>query len=157
MKFIRDDFSEIDAWFDVLDHKSIRATGDFFELPSRATEGSAGYDFHSPFDVIVRKGKTVRFPLCVKVEDMPKDTVLLVFNRSGLSLKNGIRLDNAVGVIDSDYKETIWFQATNHGKKTYTIHTNDRVAQGVFVKFGKTDDDTTGKDERHGGFGSTGK
>lgn len=157
MRFRRDDFSEIDAWVEILDHKAVRCTGGLFDLPSRATEGSAGYDFHSPFDVVVKKGKTVRFPLCVRVEDMPKDTVLLIFNRSGLSMKGGIRIDNAVGVIDSDYKETIWFQATNYGKKTYTINTNDRIAQGIFVKFATTDDDRTGKDDRHGGLGSTGK
>lgn len=156
MKFKKVTRDESQAYYSVVDRKHIECTGEAWEMPTRSTEGSAGYDFHSPYDVTIKPGKSVRFPLLVRVTDMPKDMVLLVFNRSGMSLTGGIRLDNAVGVIDSDYTRSIWFQATNHGKKTYRIKTNDKVLQGVFVKFEKVDNDNA-SGERNGGLGSTGK
>lgn len=122
--------------------------------PTRSTSGSAGYDFVAPFRVDAKAGETVSMPLLVKVVDMPKDAVLLIFNRSGLSLKRGLRLDNAVGVIDSDYKDGIIFQAT--ATKDISIERGDRICQGIFLNFLTVDgDDAAG--ERAGGLGSTGR
>jgi dUTP pyrophosphatase len=129
---------------------------DKFDLPTRSTSGSAGYDFHSPFDLVIKKRKTVKFPLLVKAVDMPKDMVLLITNRSGLSLKWGVTIDNAIGVIDSDYEKCIWIQLTNHGRRAYRIKANDKVAQGIFVRYGTVDGDTA-SGLRNGGFGSTGR
>ena len=124
------------------------------ELPSRSTACSAGYDFRSPFDVSVEAGEVVRMPLFVKVKDMPPNVVLLLFNRSGLSLKKGLRLDNAVGVIDSDYDQCIWFQAT--ATKDIVIIQGDKICQGIFLPIMfVADDNAQGK--RNGGFGSTGR
>jgi len=149
--------AECERLYAKTDHKYVRLNYYYlFDLPTRSTECSAGYDFHSPFEVRIKKGRTVSFPLFVKALGMPKDSVLLVFNRSGLSLKYGIRLDNAVGVIDADYKQCIWVQVTNYGKKDYYIHTNDKIAQGVFVRYLTVDGDTA-SGNRTGGFGSTGK
>ena len=127
-----------------------------FDPPTRSTSGSAGYDFHSPFDLVIKKRKTVKFPLLVKAVDMPKDMVLLITNRSGLSLKWGVTIDNAIGVIDSDYEKCIWIQLTNHGRRAYRIKINDKVAQGIFVRYGTVSGDTA-SGLRNGGFGSTGR
>lgn len=158
MKFQICDMVDCERLYKKADSKYVKKVGNgfVFDLPSRSTSGSAGYDFHSPFEVKIKKGKTVSFPLLVKAIDMPKDMALLVFNRSGLSLKYGLQLDNAVGVIDSDYKQCIWVQITNNGKHTYYIHANDKVAQGIFVNYGTVDNDKA-NGERNGGFGSTGK
>ena len=124
------------------------------ELPKRSTKRSAGYDFHAPFSINARKGDVVRIPLYVKVVDMPEDTVLLIFNRSSLALKYGLRLDNAVGVIDADYADGIMFQAT--ASEDISIAEGERICQGVFLKYGVTDDDDA-EGERDGGIGSTGR
>lgn len=138
--------------------KNVLYGGINFSMPRRSTKSSAGYDFHSPFKVTIKKGKTVKFPLLVKCIDMPENAVLLMMNRSGLSLKNGITIDNAVGVIDADYENCIWIQLTNNGNKTYVIDINDKVAQGIFISYLVTDDDNPSKKSRNGkGFGSTGK
>jgi len=123
-------------------------------LPTRATANSAGYDFYSPFAVEAKAGQTVRIPLFVKVEDMPKDAVLLIFNRSGLSLRKGLRLDNGVGVVDADYRLGIGFQAT--ATEDISIKANERICQGIFVRYLTVDEDHA-KGERKGGFGSTGR
>lgn len=139
-------------------NRNILYGGSGFTLPRRSTFGSAGYDFHSPFKVTIKKGKSVKFPLLVKCVDMPTDMVLLMFNRSGLSLKSNVTIDNAVGVIDSDYGNCIWVQLTNNGSKPYVINIDDKVAQGIFVRYALVDDDAPRKKERKGkGFGSTGK
>lgn len=127
---------------------------DRLTLPTRSTEGSCGYDFHSPSYYLIKPGQTVRIPLCVRVVDMPKDVALFIYNRSGLSLIEGLALDNGVGVIDSDYHGGIWYQATNHGKETISIWLNDRICQGVFQRVVLMDDTPTNK--RCGGLGSTG-
>ena len=130
---------------------------EWLRLPIRSTANSAGYDFFSPFDVKAKAGETVSVPLLVKLsvsEDEPKNFVLLIFNRSGLSLKQGLRLDNAVGVVDADYRQCIWFQAT--ATKDIEIAKGQRICQGVFMPFLVVDgDEAIG--ERNGGFGSTGR
>ena len=61
----------------------------------------------------------------------------------------------SVGVIDADYKDQILICYRNTGDEPFFIKRGDRIAQGVFVKFLKTDDDNA-SGERNGGVGSTG-
>ena len=127
-----------------------------FELPTRSTSGSAGYDFRCPFELTIHSRESVKIPLLVAVEDMPNDAVLFIYNRSSLALKGHLTLDNAVAVIDSDYKLCIWLQITNNSDINYTLNVNDKIAQGIFVKYMTVDDDNSSF-ERVGGIGSTGK
>lgn len=124
-------------------------------LPHRGTSRSAGYDFHSPIAAVVQSGKTVKIPLFVKVVGMPARVTLLIFNRSSLSLRDGLSIDNCVGVVDADYDQCIWYQATAH-KDEVIIDPYDRICQGVFVNFLTVDGDYV-TDKRNGGIGSTGK
>ena len=128
---------------------------DELELPTRSTEGSAGYDFRSPIDTVIKKGESKKIPLFVKVVGMPKRVALFLFNRSGLSLKEGLRLDNAVGVCDSDYNLCIWYQATAETQDVI-INKGDRICQGIFMNFLTVEGDSASA-KRDGGFGSTGK
>jgi dUTP pyrophosphatase len=127
-----------------------------FDLPTRSTSGSAGYDFKCPIDITIAPKYSAKIPLLVAVRDMPKDVVLLIFNRSSLALKHHLTIDNGVAVIDSDYKLCIWVQITNNGEEAYTFHINDKIAQGVFVNYVTVDNDTSTA-ERIGGIGSTGR
>lgn len=138
-----------------LKHKN-KLVGGEFDLPTRSTECSAGYDFHSPYGFKIKKHQTIKMPLNVRLVDMPKNSVLLITNRSSLSLKYGITIDNAIGVIDSDFNKTIWLQITNNGKKTYQVNINDKICQGIIMNYITTDDDIA-KGTRNGGIGSTGK
>ena len=125
-------------------------------LPARSTQNSAGYDFFAPFPVSIPTHGKIRFPLCVKCEGMPKNIVLLILNRSSMALKKRIIIDNAVGVIDSDFNKDIWIQLTNNSRNTYSIMTGDKICQGIFVNFLLCDDDKITK-KRTDGIGSTGK
>lgn len=123
-------------------------------LPTRSTEGSCGYDFHLPVGLHMDKGETKRVPLLIKVTGMNNHTALFLYNRSGLSLNKRVTLDNAVGVIDSDYHDGIMWQGTNGGTPKF-LNTNDKIVQGVFQYVVFVDDDTT-EGTRTGGLGSTG-
>ena len=124
------------------------------ELPRRATKYSAGYDFYAAVSAEIKPGEKYVIPTNTAVE-MDEDDVLLIFPRSSYSIKFGLELVNSVGVIDADYKDQIFICYRNTGNEPFFIKRGDRIAQGVFVKFLKTDDDKA-DGERHGGVGSTG-
>lgn len=129
---------------------------DDLALPSRSTKDSAGYDFHCPFDVVIPDFGKIRIPLGIRCIDMPKRAVLLIFNRSGLSLVQRLTIDNAVGVIDSDFKKDIWIQITNNTNKMTIIKSGTKICQGIFVNYLLCGNDKATGD-RKGGMGSTGK
>lgn len=103
--------------------------------------------------------KPVLVPTGVKA-DMNDDEALFLYNRSSNPLKKFLLLGNGVGVIDRDYYENedndghIMFQFVNFGLFPVTIKKGERIGQGVFQPFLKTDDDVAGG-KRTGGHGST--
>ena len=138
------------------------AVYDTITLPRRATKGSAGYDMCTPVAVTLAPGETAKIPTGIRVW-MEDGWVFKIYPRSGLGFKFRLQLNNAVGIIDSDY-----YNAANEGHlfvkitddsnegKTVSLSAGDGFAQGIFVEYGITfDDDADGV--REGGFGSTGR
>ena len=129
-------------------------------LPRRATSGSAGYDFFALNDFTLAPNETIKIATGVRAY-IEEGWVLKIYPRSGLGFKYRLRLDNTVGIIDSDYyfaenEGHIFIKLTNCGDKTLTVEKGKAFAQGVFLEYGITvDDDAT--EERTGGFGSTDK
>ena len=158
-KFEKVSFDEFKKSFDI-DEKEVKKIYDNIKLPERKTVGSAGFDFHAPFDVTVESGKSVLFPTGIRVK-MKDGWVLQCYPRSGLGFKHRIQLDNTVGIIDSDYYYSdneghIFAKITNDSKHDdcVTIKAGEGFMQGVFVQYGITDDDEA-DGIRNGGFGST--
>ena len=148
----------ISDWEDTFGEK--KDIYDQIKMPKRATSGSAGYDFFSPIDFILKPGETIKIPtgLRVKIDD---GWVLTMYPRSGLGCKYRMQLNNTVGIIDSDYyfsdnEGHIFIKITNDSNegKALNIKNGDGFAQGIFVQYGITVDDDV-KDIRNGGFGST--
>ncbi len=131
-------------------------------LPKRQTTHSAGYDFSSLERIIIKPNEVKLVKTGLKVE-MPKDEVLLVFPRSSLAIKKSLTMSNNVGVIDADYYNNedneghIMIPFINYGKEKVVIEKGERVAQGIFVKYGVTIDDNPVNESRSGGFGSSDK
>ena len=139
----------------------IKQVYDSIELPKRATAGSAGYDFHTPVDIRLEPGQTVKIPTGIRAK-MDADWVLMIFPRSGLGFKYRLQLNNTVGVIDSDYYNSdneghIFIKITNDSNegKIVEVAVGGGFAQGIFMPYGITEDDDV-SDVRNGGFGSTG-
>ena len=129
------------------------------KLPRRATAGSAGYDFYSPLDFTLQPGQTVKIPTGIRAR-IDAGWVLTLYPRSGLGFKYRLQLNNTVGVVDSDYfgarnEGHIFIKLTNAGDRPLSVGAGEAFAQGVFLPFGLTLDDSAGG-ERTGGFGSTG-
>ena len=110
-----------------------------------------------------RPGRMVMVPTGVKAY-MQEDEFLGVHIRSSMAIKKGIRLVNNVGIIDADYYNNpdneghIMLALVNTGLEPMVLKKGERVAQGIFYKYLTTDDDKdTEKEDRSGGFGSTGK
>ena len=129
-------------------------------LPKRATKGSAGYDFFAPETFTLAPKETVKIATGIRAK-INEGWVLMIFPRSGLGFKYRLTLDNTVGVIDSDYFNAeneghIFIKMTNCGEKPLTVEKGKAFAQGVFLPFGITVDDSSDS-ARTGGLGSTDK
>jgi dUTP pyrophosphatase len=131
-------------------------------LPKRQTTHSAGYDLASVEDVII-KPKSIAFIKTGLKVLLGDDEVLLVYARSSLAIKKQLIMSNGVGVIDSDYYNNkdneghIMVPLYNMSDVDVEIKAKERVAQGIFQTFLKTDDDQPLNQSREGGFGSSSK
>lgn len=85
-----------------LDDYDIRNIYDDIELPTRATSGSAGYDFKTPIGFILEPGRTIKVPTGIRVK-INSGWWLAALPRSGMGFKYRVRPDNTVGVVDEDY------------------------------------------------------
>ena len=133
------------------------------ELPSYATEGSAGIDLRAALDesVNVKSNETILIPtgISIFIEDSHYAATLLP--RSGLGHKKGIVLGNLIGLIDSDYQGELLISCWNRSLHEYTINPLDRIAQLIFIKvehpkFEVVDNFKLSK-RGDKGFGSSGK
>ena len=143
------------------DYQQLSDYYDLLKPPTRATKGSAGYDFESPILFELKPGETIKIPTGIRVK-INDGWVLKLYPRSGLGFKFRVQMNNTVGIIDSDYYNSdneghIFCKITNdtNEDKTVSVNKGTGFCQGIFVEYGITfDDDVT--DERNGGFGSTG-
>lgn len=141
--------------------EEIKAIWNNIKLPTRATTGSAGYDFVTPIDFILKSGETIKIPTGIRCK-IDEGWVLKLYPRSSLGFKYRIQLDNTVGIIDSDYfysdnEGHIFVKITNNSnEKIFITKNGNNIIQGIFIPYGITVDDNV-YNIRNGGFGSTGK
>lgn len=138
----------------------IKEIYDLIKLPKRATVGSAGYDFFTPYTFTLKPGETIKIPTGIRVK-MENNWVLQLYPRSGLGFKFRLQLNNTVGIIDSDYyfsdnEGHIFVKLTNDSNegKEVTVEEGTGFIQGIFMEYGITVDDEV-SESRNGGFGST--
>ena len=138
--------------------------GSDIHLPQRATKGAAGYDFECATDVQIPPHSISLLPTGIKVwideDEFNAGWYLQLAVRSSTPKKKGLILANGVGIVDADYYNNpdndghIMFQVYNITDNLVTINKGERIGQGVFLKYFKTDNDTADA-VREGGFGST--
>ena len=128
--------------------------------PRRATDGSLGYDFFAPEDIILHKDVYREINTGVYLTDddkleSGKDFGMLIIPRSGLGFKHGVRLRNTVGLIDSDYRGEIRALLTTD--KQVTIKKGEAFMQGIIIPKTTLVNEIKPTEKRKGGFGSTDK
>ena len=130
------------------------------KLPVRATAGSAGYDFFTPYSIELKPGDNIIVKTGIRCR-IADGWALFIMPKSGLGYKFRVQLDNTIGLIDSDYyyadnEGHIMIKITNDSRegKTLFVEAGKAFAQGVFLPYGITEDDCAAG-VRTGGFGST--
>jgi dUTP pyrophosphatase len=134
-------------------------------LPRYSTAGAACFDLHAYIDlagnrtVNLMPGERFMVGTGLKFE-VPAGHVMLIYSRSGLGAKHGIRLANSVGVIDSDYRGEVRLPMINDGDALFVINSGDRLAQAMIVPFPAVElqqvEELSETERGEGGFGSTG-
>lgn len=132
------------------------------QMPSYATEGSAGLDLRACIDQPLTLGagewKLLPTGLAMYLKDPAYAAMILP--RSGLGHKHGIVLGNLVGLIDSDYQGELKVSAWNRSDTAYTIEPMERIAQLVIVPVVQAQfklvDGFEESERGEGGYGSTG-
>lgn len=131
------------------------------ELPSYATEHSAGLDLRAALDapLTLQPGERTLVPTGLRMA-LPQGYEAQIRPRSGLALRNGITMLNSPGTIDADYRGELKVIVVNLGQEPFTIRHGDRIAQMVVARVTRIAAiesetlDSTGRGG--GGFGSTG-
>ena len=131
-------------------------------LPTRGTALAAGYDLYACLDeaVTIAPGRTVPVGTGLAME-LPEGWFAAIFARSGLSVKQGLRPANCVGVCDADYRGEYIVPLYNDSDVPRTVAGGERIAQMILLpcrtlSFELTEElgDTS---RGEGGFGSTGE
>ncbi|MDR0632481.1 MAG: dUTP diphosphatase [Holosporaceae bacterium] len=139
----------------ILDH----ALG--MELPSYATNGSAGLDLRAAIseNITIKAGERKLIPTGLVVA-IPQGYNGEIRSRSGLAYKHGIAVLNSPGTIDSDYRGEVKVLLINLGNENFTIERSMRIAQLIIQKYETIDwnvvDSLDETNRSTGGYGSTG-
>jgi dUTP pyrophosphatase len=127
-------------------------------LPTYATAGDAGMDLYTVDEVTVKRGERKQIPTGLAFE-IPDGYVGLVWDKSGLAVKNG--LTTLAGVVDSGYRGGIILCVFNSSAEDYTFKAGDKVAQMLIqpVVQAKLEEvaELAGSERGDGRFGSTGQ
>lgn len=142
-------------------------------VPQYATDGAACFDLHAlTVEGAYATSQAVEYgdPIVCRTGlafEVPDGYALMIYSRSGHGFKNGVRLANCVGVIDSDYRGEVMVKLTQdlvYDKlmdATQTlVRPGDRIAQAMLVAAPKVQFEVVEQlsltDRGDNGFGSTG-
>ena len=118
--------------------KILRLKPDLHEdipVPCYMTPQSAGMDICAAVEkeIVIETGEITLIPTGFAMA-IPGGFEAQIRPRSGLAAKHGIGLINSPGTIDADYRGEVMIPVINLGKKSYTIHRGDRIAQMVIKR-----------------------
>lgn len=150
-----------------MDKLKVKIISDIYKaedlLPEYKTDGSAGMDLKAAIaeEIILSPGERKLIPSGIAISLSDKNTVALIYARSGLASKFGICLANSVGVVDSDYRGEIFCPLINLSDKEFVLKPLERMAQLIIAPIHKMDieivDELDSTKRGSGGFGHTGR
>ncbi len=134
------------------------------EIPTRGTEGSAGYDISIPYEFNIEPySKSMMLPTGLRIilEDQLE---LNIHPRSSIGIKKDLLISNTIPVIDTDYhladnEGHIMLVLRNMGPNQFINEQEGNkwkpIVQGVITKYYLVDNDVPRELKRVGGIGST--
>ena len=138
--------------------KRISATA---KVPTRGSEHAAGYDLYAdiPANLTIYPNETKLIPTGIAME-IPEGYFGAIYPRSGLALKQGLRLANSVAIIDEDYRGVVGIALHNDSDTVRVIEPAERIAQIVFQPYLEASflevDELSNTERGDGGFGHSG-
>lgn len=142
------------------------------KMPAYATADAACFDLHAAtvaecqcIGSVVHEGYPITCETGLAFE-IPQGNVMLIFGRSGHGFKDNVRLSNAVGVIDADFRGEVKVKLTcdidpPDYKPGLFVKPGDRIAQALVLPVERVNfifaDELSDTERGTGGFGSTGK
>jgi len=127
------------------------------KIPRYGHVGDAGLDVFSVMECVLKGGEARAISTGIQVA-IPDGYVGLIWDKSGISLKNVHRL---AGVVDSGYRGEIKIVLTNMSTETFSIEKGMKIAQMLvqpIIKVKVVDSEVLDETTRgENGFGSTGK
>ena len=162
---------------------TVKKVIDNIELPRYATSGSAGFDLKAMRVIALYTG-TKKIDLTEKMNktisegkltlrpnerallgtglsfEIPEGFQMEIRDKSGISLKKGLKVLNSPGTIDSDYRGEVGVIIYNSTPYLSTINLGEYIAQAVITPYFKVEFvesvKTSTTKRGFGGFGSTG-
>ena len=131
------------------------------KLPTRGTAQAAGLDIYMPWTLRLRPNDRVTVETGVRVS-IPEGHVGLLIPRSSWG-RRGVKLQNTVGVIDSDYRGDLSLMLCSESEEDWVdIHEGERVAQLLIIpcvlpEIAVVEQFSLLTERGEGGFGSTGR
>ena len=129
--------------------------------PTYAHETDACADLYAADTTVVpahSTGNMIRTGVHIQ---LPEGWMAMIFPRSSIGAKTGLRLSNSVGIIDTMYRGKLGVLYDNISDSDYTINAGDRIAQLMVMpsyRFkAEIVDQLNETDRGEGGFGSSGK
>lgn len=127
-------------------------------LPSYGRPGDAGLDLYAIEDCTVQPGERVLIPTGIALA-IPEGTVGLVWDRSGMAAKHGMK--TMAGVLDHTYRGELKVVLLNTTAAPYEIRKGDRVAQllvqPIYTASVEETDELPQSVRGDGAFGSSGR
>ena len=128
------------------------------QLPTRGSDGAAGYDLQSIESCVILPGKRAVVATGLSFE-LPAGVYGRIAPRSGLAVKHGIQV--GAGVVDADYRGEVKVVLFNHDSNPYLIKSGYRIAQLILERCETPEVeeifDSSDTVRGQGGFGSTGQ
>lgn len=105
-------------------------------LPAYQTSGSAGMDLRAflPATIELKPMERRLIPTGLYIA-LPENYEAQIRPRSGISIKKGLSLVNAVGTIDSDYRGELMVPIINLSQEVQIIEDGERIAQMVIARY----------------------
>jgi len=129
------------------------------KVPEYAHLTDAGADIFALEDTTIEPNETKLVKTGIAVA-IPVGYEIQIRPRSGLSLKTGLRVANAPGTVDADYRGEVCVIMWNSGNETAEIKAGDKIAQMVINEVPmirwKEVTELSSTERGSGGFGSTG-
>ena len=106
-------------------------------MPTFGSEEAGGLDMRANIFaregfIVVPAGGSTGFDLGCKIQ-IPKGWCGIVIPRSGIGREYKLKIDNTIGLIDSDYRGVISVALTNTGNKDLIIDHGMRICQMAIV------------------------